>query len=131
MSVEITAEEALREVGVVRHPHLHYVKVDSRRGESFILHSHECRESSRPLTACPYAQAQDLMQPEDWRVHEDWPVVPGFRDGALVPLRKLAKCSTCTAPVPENLGCRSMEAGNPTIYCSSSCCPFCSPHEHG
>lgn len=76
-----------RIVGEHRHAFLHIGRAVSAEQVVYILHSAECRRSTRDLRQCPYSQALDLgIHEDDWTGRQDVAAVLTINYfGALVP----------------------------------------------
>ena len=76
-----------RLVGVPRDPRKHYGRAVSAEETVYILHSGECRVTTRDLRTCRFSVALDQgIDQHDWWDVMDLPVLLGTLDGRLVPL---------------------------------------------
>lgn len=83
----LTAAEALANVGVNRHPTLHYGRADTATEEVSILHSQKCLDSGIDLRDCRFSTALDSgIDERDWFEHMDQPIALEVWGSQLVPL---------------------------------------------
>lgn len=89
MSNHVEPDKIEAYVGMPRHAHLHWAKLD--RDVLFILHSERCLKAHKDLRDCPYSKALDLTVLSDgywgiWEACMGEPKVPMIDpEGYLVP----------------------------------------------
>ncbi|GAA4117473.1 hypothetical protein GCM10022215_18190 [Nocardioides fonticola] len=87
MSELVPADQIERIVGARRHPHQHLARAVTAERTVYLLHSERCRDTTPDLRTCPYSVALDAgIDPDDWRDHEDGPVVVAIIRDRLFPV---------------------------------------------
>lgn len=90
MSERVPAEQIEQIVGIQRHQTEHFARAVSAERVVYVLHSHECRDSTPDLRTCPFSLALDRgiecrgMVPT-WQGVLDRPVRVDVFSGRLVP----------------------------------------------
>lgn len=91
MSDLVDPADAVRIVGVERHPTEHWARADSATSVVTILHSAECKASTPDLRDCPFSLALDrgidgaVIPWSRWREAQDRPVRVVLLQGWLTP----------------------------------------------
>jgi len=80
----VPADQIERIVGANRHPYDHIGRAVSATQTVYILHSHECRDSTPDLRTCPYSLALDRgIDVAEWDL--DTPAALTIVNGRLSP----------------------------------------------
>jgi len=84
MSKQVAPWRIERIVGVERHPTEHFGRAVSAEETVYILHSHECRDSTPDLRDCPFSLALDKgIDVAEWDL--DTPAALSIHNGRLTP----------------------------------------------